>query len=104
MSMKRSAGLVCASLLAATVATAIPQGAKAESGFLWLDSAYALPTARQTHYTPRWKRVNRPRTVGAPAVSYVSPPPSPAVVRIAAVAPPRADCFWCNVRISGLSF
>ncbi|MEA2838625.1 MAG: hypothetical protein QOD89_3175 [Bradyrhizobium sp.] len=101
--MKRSAGLVCASLLAATVATAIPQGAKAESGFLWLESAYAVP-ASQTHYTPRWKRVNRPRAVGARAVSYVSAPPRPAVVRIAAVAPSRADCFWCNVRISGLSF
>jgi hypothetical protein len=103
MSMKRSAGLVYASLLAAAVATAIPQGAKAESGFLWLDSAYALPAASQRHYTPRWKRVNRPRAVGAPAVYYV-PPPNPGVVRIAAVAPPRADCFWCNVRISGLSF
>jgi hypothetical protein len=102
MSMKRSAGLVCASLLAAAVATAIPQGAKAESGFLWLESAYVLPAASQTRYTPRWKRVHRVRAAGAPAVSYVSPP-GPAVVRIAAVAP-RADCFWCNVRISGLSF
>jgi hypothetical protein len=104
MSMKRSAGLVCASLFAAAVAIAMPQGAKAESGFLWLDSAYAVPVASQTHYTPRWKRVNRPRAVGAPTVSYVSPALGPAIVRIAAVAPPRADCFWCNVRISGLSF
>jgi hypothetical protein len=103
MSMTRSAGLVCASLLAVTMATALPQGAKAESGFLWLDSAYALP-AGQTNYAPRLKRVNRPRAVGAASVSHVSPPTGPGVVRVAAVAPPRADCFWCNVRISGLSF
>jgi hypothetical protein len=100
MSMTRSAGLLCASLLAATMATALPQGAKAESGFLWLDSAYALP-ASQTNYAPRVKRVNRPR---AASVGYVSPRPNPGVVRVAAVAPPRAECFWCNVRITGLSF
>jgi hypothetical protein len=103
MSMKRSAGLVCASLLAAAMATALPQGAKAESGFLWLDSAYALPAASQTNYVPRLKRVNRPRAVGAASVRYISPP-GPGVVRVAAVALPRADCFWCNVRITGLSF
>jgi hypothetical protein len=97
MSMKRSAGLFCASLLAATMATALPQGAKAESGFLWLDSAYALP-ASQINHTPR---VKRPR---ATSVRYISPQPTSGVVRVAAVAPPRADCFWCNVRISGLSF
>lgn len=102
MSMKRSAGLLCASLLAATMVTALPQGVKAESGFLWLDSAYALPAP--TNYAPRAKRVNRPRMVGAASVRYVSPPPGPGVVRVAAVAPPRADCFWCNVRITGLSF
>jgi hypothetical protein len=100
---KRSAALLGASLLAAMIVTALPQGAKAESGFLWLDSAYALP-ASQTNYTPRVKRVNRPRAVGAASVRYVSPQPSPGVLRVAAVAPPRADCFWCNVRISGLSF
>jgi hypothetical protein len=82
------------------MATALPQGAKAESGFLWLDSAYALP-ASQTNYAPRVKRVNRPR---AASVGYVSRQPNPGVVRVAAVAPPRADCFWCNVRITGLSF
>jgi hypothetical protein len=103
MSMTRSAGLVCASLLAVTMATALPQGAKAETGFLWLDSAYALP-AGQTNYTPRVKRVSRPKAVGVSTVSYVSPPPNPGIVRVAAVAPSRADCFWCNVRISGLSF
>jgi hypothetical protein len=102
MSMTRSAGLVCASLLAVTMATALPQGAKAESGFLWLDSAYALP-AGQTNYA-RVKRVNRPRAVGASSVRYVSPPSGPGIVRIAAVMPARADCFWCNVRITGLSF
>jgi hypothetical protein len=100
MSMKRSSGLLCAALLTAAVATALPQGAKAESGFLWLDSAYALP-AGQTNYTPRAKRVNRPRTVG---VRHVSLSPGPGVVRVAAVVPLRADCFWCNVRITGLSF
>jgi hypothetical protein len=102
MSMKRSSGLLCAALLAATMATALPQGAKAESGFLWLDSAYALP-AGQTNYAPRAKRVNRPRTVGVASMRYVSPPGA-GVVRVAAVATPRADCFWCNVRITGLSF
>ena len=102
MSMNRSAGLVCASLLAAAMASALPQGAKAESGFLWLDSAYALP-ASQANHTPRLKRVNRPRAVGATSVRYISPP-GPGVVRVAAVALPRADCFWCNVRITGLSF
>ncbi len=102
MSMKRSSELLCASLLAAAVATAMPQGAKAESGFLWLDSAYALP-AGQTNYTPRAKRVNRPRTVGVASARHFSSP-SAGVVRVAAVAPPRADCFWCNVRITGLSF
>jgi hypothetical protein len=100
MSMKRSAGLLCATLLTATMATALPQGAKAESGFLWLDSAYGLP-AGQTNYAPRVKRVNRPR---AASVGYVSPRTNAGVVRVAAVAPPRADCFWCNVRITGLSF
>jgi hypothetical protein len=102
MSMKRSAGLLCASLLGAAMAIALPQGAKAESGFLWLDSAYALP-ASQTNYVPRAKRVNRARPVGVASVRYVSPP-APAAFRVAAVAPPRADCFWCNVRITGLSF
>ena len=98
MSMKRSAGLLCASLLAATMATALPQGAKAESGFLWLDSAYALP-ASQINHAPRAKRMNRPK---AASVGYVSPRPN--VVRVAAVVPSRPDCFWCNVRITGLSF
>ena len=46
MSMKRSAGLVGATLLAATMATALPQGAKAESGFLWLDPPMRFPPAR----------------------------------------------------------
>jgi hypothetical protein len=103
MSMKRSAGLLGAALLAAMTVTALPQGAKADSGFLWLDSAYALP-ANHTNFAPRAKRVNRARPVGAASVRYVSPRPSPGVVRIAAVAPPRSDCFWCNVRITGLSF
>ena len=78
MSMKRSAGLVCASLLAAAVATAAPQGAKAESGFLWLDSAYALP--------PPARHVNSTRETGEPYKGgwrslrgYVSPAPGPAL-------------------------
>ena len=102
MSMKRFAGLLGASLLAATLTTALPQGARADSGLLWLDSAYALP-ATPAGYTHRWKRVHRYKPAGTAAVRYVSRAPWPAFVRVAAVATPR-DCFWCNVRISGLSF
>jgi hypothetical protein len=93
MSMKRFAGLLGASLLAVTLTTALPQGANAESGLLWLDSAYAWP-ATPAGYAHRWQRVHR----------YVALPRRPAIVRVAAVTAPRADCFWCNVRISGLSF
>jgi hypothetical protein len=103
MSVRRSMGLLGGFLFAATAAVTFSQGARAESGFLWLDSAYAVP-AGQMRYHPRWNRVSRPKAVGVSATSYVAPPSRPRVVEVASAAPVRNDCFWCNVRISGLSF
>jgi hypothetical protein len=96
-------GLLGAFLFAATAAVTFSQGARAESGFLWLDSAYAIP-ASEVSYSPRWKkRVSHARAIGVSNGRHVAPP-ARRLVEVASAAPVRNDCFWCNVRISGLSF
>jgi hypothetical protein len=103
MSEKRSIGVLGAILFAAITAVTFSQSARAETGFLWLDSAYAVP-AHHISYTPHWKRAGHTKRVGASTVSYVAPPSRPQIIQVAAAAPVRSECFWCNVRISGLSF
>ena len=103
MSVSRSIGLVGAFVLAATTAVAFSQGARAESGLLWLDSANALPIVNVS-YHPQWRRATRPLTPVTSAVNHAAPPSRPAPVDIAEATPARSDCFWCNVRVTGLSF
>jgi hypothetical protein len=70
--------------------TCVSGSARAETGWLWFDSAFATPTH---HYVQRARPAR---------VSSVAKP-----ILVSAVAPqPRSDCFWCNrpVYVSGLSF
>jgi len=103
MSVRRSIGALGAFLLAATAAVTLPQGARAESGFLWLDSAKALPLS-QVSYAHRWKRVTHPKAHATSAINHVAPPSRPRPLEVASAAQVRPDCFWCSVRITGLSF
>jgi hypothetical protein len=99
MSVSRSIGLLGALVFAATAAVASSQGAHAESGLLWLDSANALPVVNAS-YHPQWKRVVRPQAPATPVVNRAAPPSAVVAEEI----PARSDCFWCDVRITGLSF
>ena len=103
MSVRRSFGLVGAFVLAATTAVTFSQGARAETGLLWLASAYAAPVS-QVSYAPRWKRVSRPKPAASFAVNPVAQPSRPRPLVVASAAPVRSECFWCNARITGLSF
>jgi hypothetical protein len=103
MSVRRSIGAVGVFLLIAAAAVTFSQGARAETGFLWLDSAFAIP-AGQIGHGPQWRRVHRVKATSA--ASYIAPPNRPRMVEVASATPVRSDCFWCNrpVYISGLSF
>jgi hypothetical protein len=90
MSVKRSICVFGAFLFAATTAITFSNSARAETGLSWLDSGYAVPADQVV--APRLSRHQR----RVSSAVYV-----PQAVQVAAY---RNDCFWCNVRISGLGF
>jgi len=75
--------------------------ARAETGWLWFDSVFAVPRAALAP-------VNRPQPVKrARIVRLVAPAPAPQpIVVSAAASEARPNCFWCGrpVYVSGLSF
>jgi hypothetical protein len=95
---KKTAKLVCASLLVSASLTFVAGAAQAETGWLWYDSVFAAPTA-----APRPARLHVVRR--AKPVSIVAPVAKP--IFVSAVVPAQSEsCFWCNrpMYISGLSF
>jgi hypothetical protein len=91
-------------LLAATSAVvAIPNRAQAGTGLLWLDSAYVLPVNHVRH-SQQWKRLHHARMPAPSSIAHAVPRSRPEVLEVASAAPPRIECFWCNARITGLSF
>jgi hypothetical protein len=103
MSVRRSIFVLGAFLLAATAQVTFSQSARADGGYLWLASVYAAPVNQISH-TPRWKRVSRPKPSASFAVNRVAQPSRPRPLVVASAAPVRSECFWCNVRVTGLSF
>lgn len=89
---------------AATFLGSAPQ-ARAETGWLWFDSVFAVPrlapasTKRQPWSPVRRMRIVRPDLVPAPA-------PTPRPILVSTVSDVRPNCFWCGrpVYVSGLSF
>ena len=98
MSVRRTTHALGACLLIAASAITFAQSARAETGFLWFESATAVPSS-QISSSPHWKRVHRAKP--ASAINYVA---RPQAVEVAAATPVRSDCFWCNARITGLAF
>lgn len=100
MSTKRITKLLGAFLFAATTAVAFSHGARAETGILWLDSVYAVPY-NHSDTKSQWKRVSRTKLPATSAGNYAAPPAQPRTVQVASA---RTECFWCNQRVTGLSF
>jgi hypothetical protein len=101
MSVRRYMSATGAFLFAATTAMMFSQGARAEGAYR--DSAVAAP-AHHTGPTAHWKRIHRIREAGIPGATYVVRRSTLPVVEVASAEPMRSECFWCNVRVTGLGF
>ena len=88
MTVRRSIGLAGALLLAVTTSGSVSQIARAEP--------VVTPVVTPTSPQPQWRRAHRSRA------HVASAPVRSGWFQVASIA--RNDCFWCNVRITGLGF
>lgn len=92
------------------LATVFASGAaRADSGWLWLDSVFALPQNAAPQATPGPQSAAPVRHVARRShpVRSVAATTAPRPILVSSVASEsRSSCFWCNrpVYVSGLSF
>jgi hypothetical protein len=91
-------------MVAAAMLLGVSGTARAETGWLWFDSVFAVPRAAPAsiHRQPV-QAVKRTRIVRATTPAPVAPRP----ILVSTTMPDvRPNCFWCGrpVYVSGLSF
>jgi hypothetical protein len=92
-------------MVAAAAFMSVSGTARAETGWLWFDSVFAVPRAAPSSINrqPLQQPVKRTKIVRP----VIAPAPAPRPILVSATASEvRPNCFWCGrpVYVSGLSF